>query len=271
MPEFREIRYEVGPAVATVTLNRPASLNALTPAMLDELSRALDLAVADERVGALVLTGEGRGFCSGADLLATKPPVNEQGQPDLGRVLNTSYNPLILKMRALPKPIIAAVNGIAAGAGASLALIADITVAARSAHFLQAFVNVGLVVDAGGTWILPRILGEQRAMALTLLGEKVPAEQAKAWGLVWEVVEDEKLMDFAQTLARRLAGGRPSRHRARQGGDSCGRRQHSRGPARVGMRAATAVRPHLGLHRRNGGLRRKAQAGVPGPLSAPAR
>jgi 2-(1,2-epoxy-1,2-dihydrophenyl)acetyl-CoA isomerase len=204
---FSEILYAMEAGVATIRLNRAASLNALTPAMLGELSGAFDLAAADERVGALVLTGEGRGFCSGADLLATKPPVDEQGRPDLGYVLQHAYNPLILKMRALPKPIIAAVNGIAAGAGASLALMADITVAAKSAYFLEAFVNVGLVVDAGGTWVLPRLLGEQRAMALTLLGEKVSAEQAKTWGLVWEVTEDEQLLGVAQSLARKLASG----------------------------------------------------------------
>ncbi len=126
---------------------------------------------------------------------------------DLGLPLEKHYNPLLLKMRALPKPVIAAVNGIAAGAGANLALMADLSIAARSAYFLQAFVNIGLIPDAGGTWLLPRALGPQRAMGLALLGEKLPAEKAKEWGLVWEVVDDEQLMPTALGLAKRLAEG----------------------------------------------------------------
>jgi 2-(1,2-epoxy-1,2-dihydrophenyl)acetyl-CoA isomerase len=157
----------------------------------------------------IVLTGEGRGFSSGADLAASSknPPLDAQGKLDLGQVLTTHYNPLVLKMRSLRKPILAAVNGMAAGAGASLALAADLTVAARSAYFLQAFVNVGLVSDAGGTWLLPRTLGSQRAMGLALLGERLPAEKAKEWGLIWDVVDDEALLPTVMALAQKLADG----------------------------------------------------------------
>ena len=203
---FTDIHYEVQERVATIRLNRPSALNALVPEMLTEIEEAFDSAAADESVRAIVLTGEGRGFSAGADLMAMLPS-KAQGLPDLGDVLDTYYNPLILKMRALPKPVIAAVNGPAAGAGASLALMADLTIAARSAYFLEAFVNVGLIPDSGGTWALVRSLGPQRAMGLSLLGERLSAEQAKAWGLIWDVVADEQLRPYARSIAVRLAAG----------------------------------------------------------------
>ena len=158
---FHNILYRVEQGIAVISFNRPKALNAMTLELMEELGQAFDAAAADEAVRALVLTGEGRGFSTGADLAATSdnPPLDLQGRLDLGFVLDRYYNPLILKMRELPKPIIAAVNGVAAGAGANLALMADLTVAARSASFLQAFVNVGLIPDAGGTWILPRAIG----------------------------------------------------------------------------------------------------------------
>lgn len=207
--EFKDILYSVTDAVALIRFNRPQALNAMTLGLMQELGQAFTAAAENPAVKAIVLTGEGRGFCSGADLSASmaKPPLDAQGQLDLGRALQDHYNPLVLQMRAIPKPVIAAVNGMAAGAGASLALMADLTVAARSAYFLQAFVNVGLIPDAGGTWLLPRSVGPQRAMGLALLGERLPAEQALDWGLIWQVTDDEQLMPTALALAQRLASG----------------------------------------------------------------
>lgn len=207
--DFKNLLYRIEQGIAVISFNRPKALNAMTLELMEELGQAFDAAAADAAVRAIVLTGEGRGFSTGADLAATsdKPPLDLQGRLDLGFVLDRYYNPLILKMRELPKPIISAVNGIAAGAGANLALMADLTVAARSASFLQAFVNVGLIPDAGGTWILPRAIGPQRAMGLALMGEKLSAEQAKEWGLIWSVVEDEQLMPTVLAMAKRLAEG----------------------------------------------------------------
>lgn len=206
---YKDILYRVEDGVAIISFNRPKALNAMTLDLMSEMNQAFEQAVADAAVKVVVLTGEGRGFSTGADLVATSanPPLDAQGRLDLGLALETHYNPLILKMRALPKPVIAAVNGIAAGAGANLALMADLTIAARSAYFLQAFVNVALIPDAGGTWILPRSVGPQRAMGLALLGEKLPAEQAKEWGLIWDVIDDEQLMPTVLALAQRLASG----------------------------------------------------------------
>ena len=207
--DYQNILYTVDQGIAVIRFNRPKALNAMTLELMEELGSAFDAAAADSAVRVIVLTGEGRGFSTGADLAATgaKPPLDLQGRLDLGFVLDRYYNPLILKMRELPKPILSAVNGIAAGAGANLALMADLTYAARSAYFLQAFVNVGLIPDAGGTWILPRAIGPQRAMGLALSGDKLPAEQAKAWGLIWEVVDDEQLMPTVMAMAQRLAEG----------------------------------------------------------------
>ena len=204
-----DILFVVENRVAQIRFNRPQALNALTPALMQELSDALDRAGDDESVRALLLTGEGRAFCSGADLVANQknPPLDAQGKLDLGQSLERHYNPLVLKMRACPKPIVAAVNGLAAGAGCSLALMADLTIAARSAYFLQAFVNIGLIPDAGATWLLPRLVGAQRAMGMAMLGEKITAEQAHAWGLIWEVAEDDQLQTTALALAQKLADG----------------------------------------------------------------
>lgn len=207
--DYQNLLYSVGDGVAIIRFNRPKSLNAMSLGLMQELNAAFDQASADAAVRVVVLTGEGRGFCSGADLAdaSSKPPLDAQGRLDLGQSLDRHYNPLVLKMRRLAKPVIAAVNGMAAGAGASLALMADLTVAARSAHFLQAFVNIGLIPDAGSTWILPRNLGSQRAMGLTLLGEKLSAEDAKTWGLIWDVVDDDQLMPTVMAMARKLAQG----------------------------------------------------------------
>lgn len=205
--DYQTLLYGVENRVALIRLNRPKALNALTPELLTELRDAIERAGADEAVGAIVLTGEGRGFSSGADLVANavKPPIGADGKLDLGLALETTYNPLVLQMRACPKPIVAAVNGMAAGAGASIALLADLTVAARSAYFLQAFVNIGLIPDAGGTWILPRLVGQARARGLALLAEPLGAEKAEAWGLIWKAVDDGALMAEAEALCAHFA------------------------------------------------------------------
>ena len=199
---FQHIRFEQSPAaVATVTIARPDRLNALSGQTVDELRAAVEEA-GSSGARCLLLTGEGRGFSSGADL------ASGGGLPDdAGAALEKHFNPLVEAIFALPIPVVAAVNGPCAGAGCSLALAADIVVAARSAYFLQAFVNIGLIPDAGATWLLPRLAGRARAMEMMMLGERVPAEQALAWGLISRVVEDEHLASEAVALATRLAQG----------------------------------------------------------------
>jgi 2-(1,2-epoxy-1,2-dihydrophenyl)acetyl-CoA isomerase len=199
---YEHIRVEQGPAAVTiVTLARPDRLNALSAQTVDELRAAVErVAASDARC--LLLTGEGRGFSSGADL------AGEGGLPDdAGLALEKHFNPLIEALFALDVPVVAAVNGPCAGAGCSLALSADIVIAARSAYFLQAFVNIGLIPDAGATWLLPRLVGRARAMEMMMLGERIPAEKALEWGLVSRVVEDEELATEAVALATRLAAG----------------------------------------------------------------
>jgi 2-(1,2-epoxy-1,2-dihydrophenyl)acetyl-CoA isomerase len=198
------IMLEIADRVAIVTLNRPERLNALSPAVLDQLDAMLGT-LSGQDVGALVITGAGRAFCSGADLLGED---GEVGLPDdLGQLIDDHYIPLVERLWDLPLPVIAAVNGIAAGAGCSLALCADLIVAGSSASFIQAFANIGLVPDAGSTWILPRMIGRARAMEMMMLGDKIPAEQALAWGLVNRVVEDDRLLEEAVAMATRLARG----------------------------------------------------------------
>ena len=202
MTGFHHIRLETSPAaVATITLNRPDSLNALNSAMLDELREAVE-SLPGSGARALLLAGEGRGFSSGADL------ASGGGLPDdVGAALEAHFNPLIEALFACPLPVVAAVNGPCAGAGCSLALAADIVVAGRSAYFLQAFINIGLIPDAGATWLLPRLAGRARAMEMMMLGERIPAGQALDWGLIARVVEDEDLASEAVALATRLAQG----------------------------------------------------------------
>ncbi len=185
-----------------ITLNRPDRLNALNAAMHGELMAALDAAEADAGCRALLLTGAGRGFCAGQDLAEVAP--TEAGPPDLGAVLDR-YNGLVRRLRALEMPVVCAVNGIAAGAGANLALACDIVLAARSANFVQAFSRLGLIPDCGGTWFLPRLVGAARARALAILAEPLPAERAAEWGLIWQAVDDDRLMPEAEALAVRLA------------------------------------------------------------------
>lgn len=186
-----------------ITLNRPDRLNSFNEAMHAELMSALLEAEADGSCRALVLTGAGRGFCAGQDL---SDRVFNPGQvPDLSSTLERLYNPLVRKLRALQMPVICAVNGVAAGAGANIALACDIVLAARSAKFIQAFAKLGLVPDSGGTWFLPRLIGPARARALTLLAEPVTAEQGEAWGMIWRAVDDASLMDEANRLAAHFA------------------------------------------------------------------
>ncbi len=201
---FETILFGARDGVATITLNRPDKLNALNPQMFQDLSDALDRIEADAGLRCLLITGSGRGFCAGADLTARDM---ESATPDLGQSLIERYNPLVLRLTGMACPVVAAVNGVAAGAGCNLALAADLVVAGKSASFMQAFVRIGLMPDAGGTWILPRLAGQARAMGMAMLGEGIPAEQAASWGLIWDCVDDETLMTEAGGLAGRLATG----------------------------------------------------------------
>ena len=196
------INIDASTRVATLTLNRPDKLNSFTRTMHEELSKALDQ-VEESNARALVITGAGRGFCAGQDLADLD--FTPGAMTNLGALIDRHFNPLVRRLQALPLPVIAAVNGIAAGAGANLAMACDLIVAARSASFVQAFVKIGLVPDSGGTWLLPRRVGEARALGLALTGDKLGAEQAEAWGLVWKVVDDEQLQSAALKLAEQLA------------------------------------------------------------------
>ena len=200
------VLHEARDGYAIVTLNRPHRLNAFNEGQHRSLRAALEACAADADCRAVVLTGAGRGFCAGQDL-ADRDPTIAGARPDLGQTLETFYNPLIRQIRALEKPVICAINGVAAGAGANIALAADIVIAARSASFIQSFSRIGLVPDAGGTWWLTRFLGEARAKALALTAEPLPADKAAEWGLIWECVDDEGLMPRAEALARAFADG----------------------------------------------------------------
>lgn len=190
---------------AILTLNRPDKLNAFNAQQHEALKAALDACAGDEACRAVVLTGAGRGFCAGQDLSERGAMLSDD--LDLGATLGKYYNPLIRTLRALEKPVICAVNGVAAGAGANIALACDIVIAAKSARFIQAFSKIGLIPDAGGTYWLTRRLGEARAKALALTAYPLPAEDAAAWGLIWRAVEDDRLMEETLTLAASLATG----------------------------------------------------------------
>ncbi len=192
--------------VLQLTLNRPDKLNSFNEDMHRALRAAFERAHEDASVRAVLLTGAGRGFCAGQDL-GDRDPRKGGPAPDLGHTLETFYNPTLRLIRALEKPVICAVNGVAAGAGANIAFACDIVLAARSAKFIQAFSKIGLIPDAGGSWSLARILGEPRAKALAMTAEPLMAERAADWGLIWKAVEDDQLMTEAETLARSLAQG----------------------------------------------------------------
>ena len=201
---FETILYQIENSVLTITLNRPDKLNAMTPALLRELKEAFEHANNDSSVRVVVLTGAGRGFCAGADLAAASE-LMMQGGFSYEENLNSTYNPLILTMQSLQKPIIAAVNGVAAGAGMSLALACDIRIAAESASFLQAFVKIGLVPDSGSTWMLPRLIGMTKALELMLTGQRVSAAEALDLGLVNRVVADADFGSTVQQMAQMFA------------------------------------------------------------------
>jgi 2-(1,2-epoxy-1,2-dihydrophenyl)acetyl-CoA isomerase len=190
--------------VATITLNRPEVLNSFNAQMAAELQASLAAAARDDSVRAVLLTGAGRAFCAGQDLAAVLP---EPGAPatDLGAIVSRDYNPIIRALRTLQKPVVCAVNGVAAGAGANLAFACDLVLASESASFIQSFCKIGLIPDSGGTFFLPRLVGPQRAAALTMLGEKLGAKQALEWGLIYRVVEPAQLMAEASALATQLA------------------------------------------------------------------
>lgn len=200
---MQAIRSEQNGAWCKVVLDRPGRLNAFNDAMHESLMHALDAAAADPACRAILLTGEGRAFCAGQDL--QDRAAGDHTPPDLGRTIERFYNPLVRRLRSLPKPIVCAVNGVAAGAGANIALACDIVLAARSAKFIQAFAKIGLVPDSGGTFFLPRLVGEARARALAMTAEPVSAETAAAWGMIWKVVDDDALLTEAEALTSHLA------------------------------------------------------------------
>ena len=201
---WETILFDVTDGVALLTLNRPDKLNAFNDRLHEDIAEALGLVENDDTVRALVVTGAGRGFCSGADLSQRLDGSRQHGASD---ALDRHYHPRLRRLRALKKPVIAAVNGPAAGAGMSLALSCDIVLAAASATFIQAFTRIGLMPDAGSTYFLPRLIGTTRAKALTMLAEPLTAAQAEAWGLIWKAVPDDQLMTEAMALARKLAQG----------------------------------------------------------------
>ena len=203
---YNTVLFAVDSGVAEVTLNRPDKLNSFNLEMLEELRQIMRTIETDDETRAVLLTGAGRGFCAGQDLNARQGEPGEVGK-HIRNSLIENFNPLIRRIRNLKKPVVAAVNGIAAGAGANLALTCDIVIAGQSAGLLQAFVNIGLIPDCGGTYYLPRLVGSARANALAMLGEKISATQAAEWGLIWKTVPDDQLMAEARTVAKRLAAG----------------------------------------------------------------
>jgi 2-(1,2-epoxy-1,2-dihydrophenyl)acetyl-CoA isomerase len=206
---YEHILLDQADGVATLTINRPQMLNALHVGVISEMIDAVDRLRDEGAARALLMTGAGRGFSSGADLAGggAGGTPSGSGKIDAGKVLETHFNPLMERLLALPIPLITAVNGPAAGAGCSYALAGDIVIAGRSAYFLQAFVNIGLVPDVGSTWLLPRLAGRARATAMMMLGERIPAEKAAEWGMIYQVVDDEALMPTARAIADKLAKG----------------------------------------------------------------
>ena len=202
---FENIQFEVVDGIARLTLNRPDKLNSFTDDMHAELRVALDSIQVDSAIRVLVLTGAGRAFSAGQDLGDRAMQIQSGKMPDIGNTVERNYKPLVLRLQNLRVPTIAAVNGIAAGAGASVALACDLVIATKSASFLQAFSKIGLIPDTGGTWFLPQRVGMARAMGLALLAEKMPAEKAADWGLIWECVEDAEFTGRINTLAKHLS------------------------------------------------------------------
>ena len=202
--DYESILYQSADGIARITLNRPERLNSFTSSMHAELRDALAKVAADRSARVLLLTGAGRGFCAGQDL-SDRAVAPGSAPVDLGESIESNYRPLILGLRNLAMPVVCAVNGVAAGAGANVALACDIVVAARSASFIQAFCKIGLIPDSGGTFFLPRLVGTARAMGLAMLGDKLTAEQAEAWGLIWKCVADDLFASTVDALLAQLA------------------------------------------------------------------
>jgi 2-(1,2-epoxy-1,2-dihydrophenyl)acetyl-CoA isomerase len=197
---YSKINFSIADGVATISLNRPDKLNSFDREMALETIDALDKAKNDAQVRTVLLTGEGRAFCAGQDLAEAIAPGTK-----IEEIISVQYNPIIKRIRALPKPVVAAVNGVAAGAGANIAYACDLTLAAESANFIQSFINIGLIPDSGGTFTLPRLVGLQRAFGQMILAPKVSAKEAESLGMIWKTVPDADLMTEAQALAKKLA------------------------------------------------------------------
>ncbi len=200
---YQTILFDIVEGIARLTLNRPDKLNSFTGKMHEEIRSAMTTLEADASVRVLRITGAGRGFCAGQDL--TERAMTGGQSFDLASTLETHYNPLLRRLRKLPYPIVCAVNGVAAGAGCNFALASDLIIAAKSASFIEVFSRIGLIPDAGGTYVLPRLVGTARAMALSMLAEPVSAEQAEAWGLIWKCVPDDKLQEVTDALVQKLS------------------------------------------------------------------
>jgi 2-(1,2-epoxy-1,2-dihydrophenyl)acetyl-CoA isomerase len=201
---YESIILTIDGGIARLTLNRPDRLNSFTTAMHEEVRDALDTIEADATVRTMLLTGAGRGFCAGQDL--SDRAVSPGSAPvDLGESVELYYSPLVRRLAALPMPVVCAVNGVAAGAGANIALACDIVIAAKSARFIQSFANIGLIPDSGGSWVLPRLVGQARALGLALTGEPLAAEIAAEWGLIWKAVDDDALVDVANGLVTKFS------------------------------------------------------------------
>ena len=201
---FETIKYSLSDGVAELRLNRPQMLNSFNVQMHQEIRTVIDQVENDKSIRCLLLTANGRGFCAGQDL--NDRAVAPGGEaPDLGASVEAYYNPLVRSLTGMPKPVVCAVNGVAAGAGANIALACDIVLAARSASFIESFCKIGVIPDSGGTWNLPRLVGLARARGLALTGEKISAEKAESWGMIWRCVDDEALMTEARALAKHLA------------------------------------------------------------------
>lgn len=201
---LKTIEFSIEKSAARLTLNRPERLNSFTVQMHGEIAEALDRIEADKSIRTLLITGAGRGFCAGQDL-NDRAVTPGSAAPDLGESVEKRYNPLIQRLTSLPMPVVAAVNGVAAGAGASLAFASDIVIAAKSAKFIMSFANIGLVPDSGSSWALPRLAGQARALGLALTGDPLPAEQAADWGLIWKCVDDDKLVDDANAMIAKFS------------------------------------------------------------------
>lgn len=201
---YETIEFERRDGVAELRLNRPDSLNSFNVQMHQEVRQVIDQVESDNTIRCLLLTANGRGFCAGQDLNDRAVAPGEQ-PVDLGHSVETYYNPLIRSLTNMPKPVVCAVNGVAAGAGANIALACDIVLAARSASFIESFCKIGVIPDSGGTWHLPRLIGLPRARGLALTGEKISAEKAESWGMIWRCIDDDQLMNEARALAQHFA------------------------------------------------------------------